>query len=131
MQPNKTSIAIGAILGMIAVVIGALNAHKFKTILTPDQIETIETGVKYQFIHALALVAAGILYAFYPNAWIARATTCFTIGTLCFSFSLYALIALKHAGKEGLGAIGIITPIGGLFLIVGWLFILTGVLSSK
>jgi len=113
--------------GALAVVLGAFAAHKLKEIFPADALAIFDTGVRYQFYHVFALFVIAILSAHYKTKWINWAGYCFIIGILLFSGSLYALAALKAHESTGLGAIGIITPIGGLFFIVGWLLLFFGV----
>ncbi len=73
------------------------------------------------YIVLCTLAGAGILYAKFPVKALRIAGTLFLIGILFFSGSLYALTLLKATGSVGLGGIGIITPIGGVFFIAGCL----------
>ena len=128
---HKTALTTAAIFGAIAVILGAFGAHALKAKLTPELLSTFETGVKYQFYHAFALIAVAILYAYFPNAWMSRAASFFIAGIICFSGSIYALVALKAGGSVGLKGIGIITPIGGLFFIIGWISMIISVYTQK
>ncbi|MCH5599149.1 DUF423 domain-containing protein [Niabella ginsengisoli] len=116
---HKLYLTIGSALAGIGVILGAFGAHKLKEI-APDSVPTFQTGVQYQMYHALALILVGILFEKFPVKSMNWAGICFFVGVLLFSGSLYVLSALKATGKVGLGGIGIITPIGGLFFIVGW-----------
>lgn len=127
----KSALATAAIFGAIAVILGAFGAHALKEKLTPELLNTFETGVKYQMYHCFALLAVGIIFAAYPNAWIGRAGTFFTVGIILFSGSIYALVALKSNGSVGLKGLGIITPIGGLFLVLGWISLVLGLYTKK
>jgi uncharacterized membrane protein YgdD (TMEM256/DUF423 family) len=127
----KPAITAGAIFAALAVILGAFGAHALKEVLQPDQLQTFETAVKYQFYHSFALLATGIVFSSFPFRQIRLASTFFIIGILLFSGSLYALTLLKMNGQVGLGGVGIITPIGGLFFIAGWLMLLWGVGRKK
>lgn len=127
----KQAVVAAAIFGMLAVVLGAFGAHALKEKLEPELLNTFETGVKYQMYHAIALLGVGLAFAHLPSAWVARASLMFIIGIVLFSGSIYALVAMKHAGSVGLKGFGIITPIGGVFLILGWLMLLIGAFSKK
>lgn len=120
----RPAIVAGALFAGLAVILGAFGAHALKAILQPDQLITFETGVRYQFYHAFALLTTGLLYAAVPTKQLRLATIFFIIGILFFSGSIYALVALKANGAVGLGGVGIITPIGGLFFILGWILVL-------
>jgi len=100
-------------------------------VLEADQLQVFETGVRYQMYHAFALLAAGILYSSFPVKQVKLASTFFLIGILLFSGSLYAMTLLKINGQVGLGGLGILTPIGGLFFIAGWLMLLLGIYKKQ
>lgn len=127
----KQALVAASIFGMLAVILGAFGAHALKEKLSPELLGTFETAVKYQFYHAFALLAVGIMFAHMPSAWLQRASLMFIIGTVLFCGSIYALVALKHNGSVGLKGLGIITPIGGVFFVLGWLFSLLAVLQSN
>jgi uncharacterized membrane protein YgdD (TMEM256/DUF423 family) len=125
---NKNFISIAALLGALSVALGAFAAHKLKDILPADGVATFETGVRYQFYHTFALLITGILSEKFPNKWIHRAGNCFITGIILFSGSLYVLTVLRITETTGLNNIvGIITPSGGLFFIIGWLFLFFGI----
>ena len=128
---HKLSLTSGALLAALAVVLGAFGAHALKLILSPDQLQTFETGVRYQFYHSFALLATGITYASFTNRQVKLAGTFFLIGIILFSGSLYLLTFLKLNGDVGLKGLGILTPIGGVFFILGWLFLLIGILRKN
>ena len=121
---HKAFLMTGAFLGGLAVALGAFGAHGLKKIVPPETVATFQTGVQYQFYHALALVLVAILFGRIPHSLLQWAGTCFVIGVVLFSGSLYLLTLMKATGKVGLGGIGIITPFGGLFFIAGWLLLL-------
>ena len=106
---------LGGISGGLSVALGAFGAHGLKARLSPDQLETFETGVRYQITHSLALLAAGILATLFPaSPYPAVAGWLFIAGTILFSGSLYLIV---FTNKRWFGAIA---PIGGLAFIVGW-----------
>ena len=105
----------GGLSGSLGVALGAFGAHGLKARLRPDRLETFETGVRYHIIHALALLATGILAALFPTSpFPAVAGWLFIAGTLLFSGSLYLIV---FTDKRWFGAI---TPLGGLAFIAGW-----------
>src|ERR1700712_5882169 len=110
-----------SLIGALSVALGAFAAHTLKQIATPDTVAIFETGVRYQFYHAFALLAVAILYEKYPGALLQWAGNCFQIGIVLFSGSLYLLTALKASESIGISKIGILTPFGGLFFIAGWI----------
>jgi uncharacterized membrane protein YgdD (TMEM256/DUF423 family) len=121
----STALRTGAIMAALAVMLGAFGAHSLKQLLAPDQLIVFETGVRYQFYHSFALLITGIVYASFPNKSLRLATTFFITGIALFSGSLYAMSLLSIEGIS-LGPIGILTPIGGVFFILGWIFLFLG-----
>ena len=81
--------------------------------------------------HGLALIAVAIIFEKFPNKLVRWAAISFCIGILLFSGSLYLLTFLKATGKVGLEGIGIITPFGGVFFILGWLLFFLGVVKRE
>lgn len=126
---HKVFLSIGALLGGIAVALGAFGAHGLKRIVPAETVSTFQTGVQYQMYHALALMAVAIVFEKFPNKLMSWAGISFCIGIFLFSGSLYLLTILKATGKVGMEGIGIITPFGGLFFIVGWLLLFLGVMK--
>lgn len=116
---HKLYLTLGSVLAGLGVILGAFGAHKLKEI-APDSVPTFQTGVQYQMYHAFALLIVGMLFDKFPFKLMNWAGVYFLIGILLFSGSLYALSLLKATGKVGLGGVGIITPVGGLFFIIGW-----------
>jgi uncharacterized membrane protein YgdD (TMEM256/DUF423 family) len=116
----------GSISGAISVILGAFGAHSLKSIVTPAALVTFETGVRYQFYHTFALLFTAILYEKFHSRWLIWSGNSFIIGIILFCGSLYMLTALNATGTVGLRGIGIITPFGGLFFILGWLMLMWG-----
>ncbi|WP_192350606.1 DUF423 domain-containing protein [Algoriphagus sp. Y33] len=113
---GKQVIRTAAVLGMLAVGIGAFGAHGLKEILAETgRAETFETGVKYHFYHSLAIFLIGILALIKPE-WkkLNTAAILMVVGILIFSGSLYAL------SLTGISWLGAITPLGGVAFIAGW-----------
>jgi hypothetical protein len=127
----KPALLSGALLAMLAVIFGAFGAHYLKSIFTPELLSSFETGVRYQFYHAFALLFVG-LYAQQNNSKQIRTIfLCFLLGVILFSGSIYLLCFLKSADIIGLSGIGILTPIGGVCFIAGWSMLLMSVLRGK
>ena len=126
----KPALIIGFICAALGVIIGAFAAHGLKPMMELSQQQTFETGVRYQMYHSFALITIGLLSAHISNNHITLATLFFSLGILCFSGSLYALSLLQMNGKVGLNGFGIITPIGGIFFILGWVYSLLAVLKG-
>ncbi len=115
---DKKIISTGAILGMIAIILGAFGAHALKKIVPIEALSTFETGVKYQMYHALFLVFLGLATELSKKAQkIIYYLVVF--GVIFFSGSIY-LLATKSLTSFDFKAIGIITPIGGLLFILAW-----------
>jgi uncharacterized membrane protein YgdD (TMEM256/DUF423 family) len=115
---SQLALITGAIFGLLSVIFGAFGAHLLKKKLNQDQLQSFETGVKYQMYHAIVLLILGfqLNIAATINAYIIYA---FIIGTFLFSFSIYGLV-LSSAKNKKLKFLGPITPLGGLFLVLGW-----------
>lgn len=115
----RALLVCGALLGAAAVMSGAFGAHALEGVLTPPATAWYETAVTYHAGHALAILACALL-GLMPGlrrgrGWAMLAGLCFVLGILIFSGSLYTMAFTGHR------ALGMITPIGGVFLILGWL----------
>jgi uncharacterized membrane protein YgdD (TMEM256/DUF423 family) len=128
---HKTYLSVASLLGAIAVALGAFGAHGLKKLVPAETVSTFQTGVQYQMYHTLALLAVAILFERFPNKLVRWAGAGFITGIILFSGSLYLLTALKAADKVGMEGIGIITPVGGIFFILGWLFLFIGVMKKN
>ena len=117
--------AIGAFSACIAVIAGAFGSHALKQRLSPDMLAVFEVGVRYQMYHALALMGAGFACAKWPGRLMNAGGWLFVAGTLFFSGSIYQL------SLTGAKWVGIITPIGGGLLMLGWLCLAIGALRSR
>ena len=105
---------LAAVLLGLATIIGAAGAHALRSQLVGDRYEIFQTAVHYQFIHALGLLGVGVLVDRVPASSLRLAGWLLLTGVLLFSGSLYLILA---------GAprwVGVLTPIGGLALILAW-----------
>jgi uncharacterized membrane protein YgdD (TMEM256/DUF423 family) len=127
----KSYLKIAVVIGAVTVALGAFGAHALKEKLTAEAMVVFETGVRYQFYHVFALLAAGIIYKEYPNKWINYSGKLFITGIILFSGSLYVLSFLKAGGINNFNWIGAITPLGGLAFILGWLCLFAGTGKGK
>jgi uncharacterized membrane protein YgdD (TMEM256/DUF423 family) len=127
---HKIHLVLGSILAGLGVVLGAFGAHKLKQIVPPETVSSYQTGVQYQMYHAFALLIVGILSERLSSSLINWAGAFFVIGIVLFSGSLYLLASLKAMDKVGVSGIGIITPIGGLMFIMGWILLLIAVIKK-
>ena len=118
---EKKIISAAAIFGMLAIVFGAFGAHALKEILTLQQQNSFETGVRYQMYHALFLLFVGANSSLSENAK-SRILSFTSIGILFFSGSIY-LLSTKDVTGLDFSLIGAITPLGGLLLIIAWLLL--------
>ncbi|QKE65430.1 DUF423 domain-containing protein [Aquipseudomonas campi] len=106
---------LAAFAGFTGVALGAFAAHGLKARLSAEYLAVFQTGVHYQLVHALALFGVALLAAHLPGRLLAAAGSLFALGILLFSGSLYALTL------SGIGKLGMITPLGGLAFLGGWL----------
>lgn len=119
---QRNTLLLGGIFGCTAVAVGAFGAHALKEILSATgRIDTYELAVKYQFYHALALLLVGLLMGQFASKFLRYSAMSFSLGIIFFSGSLYVL---SLTGQRILGAI---TPVGGLFFILGWILLLPGI----
>lgn len=110
-----------ALFGVLAVAMGAFAAHGLQGSLSAGQLAAVQTAVQYQMWHALALLAVARMQ---PGCWRQWATVFFVTGILCFSGSLYVLVFT--AWRPGL-----LTPVGGILLMAGWLTLLFAACSNQ
>tara|TARA_B100000767_G_C19727641_1_gene520205 strand:+ start:1095 stop:1469 length:375 start_codon:yes stop_codon:yes gene_type:complete len=115
---NEIALLFAAFFGATAIILGAFGAHLLKKKLSIEQLKSFETGVKYQIYHAIVLLVLGFQLKEDTaiNKYIFLA---FIIGTVLFSFSIYGLV-LSSARNKKMRFLGPITPLGGLFLVIGW-----------
>lgn len=110
---NVLALRIAAVLGLLAVALGAFGAHGLKDLLARNVTAAIwEKAVFYHFIHALMLFVLALRSPLHLGAWF-----CFLGGILIFSGSLYLMAVTNHRW------LGAITPIGGVSFLAGWLWL--------
>lgn len=126
---DKKILFTAGILGMTAILFGAFGAHALKEVLTQEQLNTFETGVKYQMYHSLFLVFLGMNQSIVEKVK-KQIFVLISLGTLLFSFSIYLLATMPVSGVN-FKPFGIVTPIGGLLLILGWLVFSLQFLNRK
>ena len=112
----------GALLAGLAVAAGAFGAHALRAVLSPASLATFETAVRYQTIHALALLAIGWAVTRWPSRAIVWAGWLMMAGVVLFCASLY-LLALT-----GSRALVLVTPIGGVSWLAAWCCLAVGVM---
>jgi len=123
-KQSRCFIAVAALLGATAVMFGAYASHGLSAWTNPEQISQVKLAAQYQLFHALALFITAMLSSFLVSRLLTLSLYCFTIGTLCFSGSLYYWVFF--ASK----LLVLITPLGGLLLIVAWLSIALAMVFS-
>ena len=118
---ERKILSVASLLGMIAIILGAFGAHALKKVLSIEQLNTFETGVKYQMYHALFLLFVGTTSALSDK--VKKAILSLVIvGVLFFSGSIY-LLATNDLTSFDFKVIGFVTPIGGLLLISSWIWL--------
>ncbi len=121
---TKVILIIATVYGVLAVIFGAFGAHLLEDRLSTAQLDTFETGVRYQMYHALALIALAILKNQKPHRIIDWAGFFWILGIFLFSGSLYLLSFSETLPLFLRKVLGPITPLGGTCLIIGWIQLL-------
>ena len=126
---------LGAIFALLAVILGAFAAHFLSAHLEPSKVSSFDTGVRYQFYHALALFVVALWQKHSTSSLLRWAGWLFVAGILCFSGSIYLLATRAVSGLD-VAWLGPVTPIGGLLFILGWALLVwaglrSGSLESK
>jgi uncharacterized membrane protein YgdD (TMEM256/DUF423 family) len=117
-------LGFASVCGLIAVIAGAFGAHFLKERIDPSQLEVLRTGVLYLFIHTLTILVVVILGRIDSTSRMLKtAGIFFCIGIILFSGSLFVLSTREITGMNS-SFIGILTPIGGLCFVAGWLMLL-------
>ncbi|MEQ3661381.1 MAG: DUF423 domain-containing protein [Flavobacterium sp.] len=118
---EKKIILTAAIMGTVAIVLGAFGAHALKKVLADSQLNTFEVGVRYQMYHALfLLLIVNLNFLSLKEKTIIMYLV--VVGVILFSGSIY-LLSTSAITKLKASILGPLTPIGGLFLIVSWLYL--------
>lgn len=107
-------LTMAAISGALAVAMGAFATHGLKDVLSEKLMAVMQTGVQYQFYHTFALLLVGLLLRQQLSALLTLSASAFLAGIVLFCGSLYLM------AFSGVHWLGIVTPIGGLAFIVGW-----------
>ena len=133
---HRKILILGLSFAALSVILGAFGAHALKSMVHEEKLQIFETGVRYQFMHAIALITLAIYcqqqhLSILEQKWIGWAAHFFIAGTLFFSGSLYFLTLLSATNHSLIRFIGPITPLGGLCFILGWYFWLRVVYLKK
>ncbi|WP_437396465.1 DUF423 domain-containing protein [Flagellimonas lutimaris] len=126
---NRTILLVGTAMGMLAIILGAFAAHGLEKLVDAEAIDTFETGVKYQMYHALFLLFLGI-WSGLPVKPKKIVFSLILLGVVLFSFSIY-LLALNSLTSFDFKIIGFLTPIGGVLMIMGWIYLGYHILTQK
>ncbi len=122
---SKKILAIGAVFGFLAVLLGAFGAHVLKDRLAINLLNGYEVAVRYQMYHALAILVLAGLSKFISTKSLNRIGWLFVAGIVVFSGSLYLLVF------TGVKTWGAVTPLGGLIFLAGWGYLATNLISAK
>jgi uncharacterized membrane protein YgdD (TMEM256/DUF423 family) len=118
----KTFVILGSLSAFLGVALGAFGAHGLKARVSPEMLAVWQTGVQYHLVHALGLLLVGILCQLLPDASLLRVSGWMLLsGTALFSGSLYLMVL------SGVRGLGMITPLGGLAFLCGWLLLAVAV----
>lgn len=121
MTPASLWMTLGAVGGLLTVALGAFGAHGLKSRVDPALLANWNTAADYLGLHALALLACGLTLLHRPEAGLVNwAGWAFLVGVCLFSGSLFAMTL------TGLRQLGMITPIGGVLLIIAWALLAVG-----
>lgn len=112
---DKLFLMLGALSGAVSVAAGAFGSHGLRAKLEPRLLEVFETAARYQMYHALALMAVAWVATRWPGSMTTASGWLFVAGTVLFSGSLYGYTL------TGVRTLAIITPIGGVCFILGWI----------
>ncbi|MEZ0006145.1 uncharacterized membrane protein YgdD (TMEM256/DUF423 family) [Flavobacterium sp. 28YEA47A] len=126
---DRKIISTAAILGFVAIILGAFGAHALKKVLDVEQLVSFETGVRYQMYHALFLLFLGST-KFVSDKTKKNIYYLVLSGVLLFSGSIY-LLATRNITNVDFSVIGFITPIGGLLMIIAWALLFLNILKGK
>jgi uncharacterized membrane protein YgdD (TMEM256/DUF423 family) len=121
MSPASFWMTLGAVGGLLTVALGAFGAHGLKGRVDPALLANWQTAADYLGLHALAILACGLTLLHRPEAGLVNwAGWAFLIGVCLFSGSLFVMTL------TGLRQLGMITPIGGVLLILAWALLAVG-----
>ena len=124
---QRTFFRTAAIIAMISVMLGAFGAHALKDHLTEQALASFQTATTYMMSHAVELFIVGMMYRHYKKKAMVWSGNFFVMGIIMFSGSIYLRIALSYLGYDKLTIVNIITPVGGVFFILGWLMLFVSI----
>ena len=124
-KQSRCFISIASLLGATAVMFGAYASHGLSTWASTAQVSQVQVAAQYQLFHAITLIVISLLSSMFTSRLLTISLYCFTLGTVCFSGSLYYLVFL------GSKLLVLVTPLGGLLLIFAWLFVAIAMLFTQ
>jgi uncharacterized membrane protein YgdD (TMEM256/DUF423 family) len=126
---QKSTVLIGAIFIVVAIILGAFGAHALKAVLSEEKLLSFETGVRYQLIQGVSLLVIG-LNSKTLGFELKLIERLLIIGTILFSISIY-LLALAELMGISMKWLGPVTPIGGSLMIIGWFVFIFRLILQK
>lgn len=127
----KKILVWGCLLAVTSVALGALGAHALEKLLSERMLKAFETGARYQMYHALAIILTGVLLNQFQEKKIILAFKLFVSGIFLFSGSLYSMSLLSISNGDKFNFLGILTPLGGISFIAGWLVLFFSLSKMK
>ena len=121
----KYIFALAGSFAFMGVGLGAIGSHLLKSSVSPELLIVYDVGNRYHIIHALAIFISALLYNSSPKKEFKISSYSFMFGIVIFSGSLYTLAI------SGIKKFGMITPIGGVFFLIGWILLVVGCTKSK
>ncbi|MFZ4835625.1 DUF423 domain-containing protein [Rouxiella sp. Mn2063] len=122
---SRSMLIFAAISGFVYVAFGAFGAHVLSKSLGTAEMAWIQTGLNYQSIHTIAVLALAAVMQRRSNLWFYWSSACLALGTVLFSGSLYCL------ALSDLKLWVFVTPVGGMFFLLGWILMLVGALRLR
>ena len=119
---EKIILITAGVYGALSVLLGAFGAHGLKKVLDEKSLQSFETGVRYLMYHALLLILLALHFDFSAGHGTWAALFILT-GVFLFSFSIFGLVLGKYKGVP-VKALGPVTPLGGLLLLIGWMLVI-------
>lgn len=124
MLSQKKTLLVASGLGFLAVALGAFGAHALKPLLTASGRDTFELAVRYHFYHTFAMLGVAMLMNKFQISTLKISALLFLVGTILFSGSLYAYCLFENS------SFAMITPVGGVFLLGGWVAMFLAILKT-
>lgn len=124
-KQSRFFIAVAALLGATAVMFGAYASHGLSAWANPSQVSQVQLAAQYQLFHTITLLIVSLLNSVFLSRLLSVSLYCFSVGTLCFSGSLYYLVFFNSK------SLVLVTPVGGLLLICAWLLVAVAMIFKQ